>query len=172
MRDITELNNILDDGDDFEDECDCGLLCDGACKGDVPDAAYFNAKADGAGISGDDVNRRLREKRLGFKAPSDDWAQAHLIVRAIYPGQWLGIDTKTMTECIVWDMAGIRALHVVTEPAFLGTLDDDEIHDFNSDPCETCTTICGKWCNVDEDCKICPDNMCINCENGSNHSSF
>jgi hypothetical protein len=75
---------------------------------------YFKATVSRDGISGDDVNRRYREARLGFAAPSEDWNQSHLIVRAIYPGQWETIDTGSMSECILWDMAGIRALHVVT----------------------------------------------------------
>jgi hypothetical protein len=48
---------------------------------------YFEVGADAAGISGDDVNRRLREARLGHAAPSDDWATCKRIIRCIWPDQ-------------------------------------------------------------------------------------
>ena len=48
---------------------------------------YFDVKAEGAGISGDDVNRRLREARLGHAAPSNDWVNCKRIIRCIWPGQ-------------------------------------------------------------------------------------
>jgi hypothetical protein len=48
---------------------------------------YFAAKAEAAGVSGDDVNRRLREARLGHAAPSDDWANCKRIARCLWPGQ-------------------------------------------------------------------------------------
>jgi hypothetical protein len=48
---------------------------------------YFAAKAEGAGVSGDDVNRRLREARLGHAAPSDDWVECKRIVRCLWPDQ-------------------------------------------------------------------------------------
>lgn len=47
---------------------------------------YYNLTLDD-GISGDDVNRHLREKNLGFKAPSADWANCKDEIRCIYPGQ-------------------------------------------------------------------------------------
>jgi hypothetical protein len=49
--------------------------------------SYFSAKAEAAGISGDDVNRRRREARLGHAAPSDDWVQCKRIVRCLWPDQ-------------------------------------------------------------------------------------
>ena len=49
---------------------------------------YFNVQADGQGISGDDVNRRLREARLGHAEPSQDWIDdCKRVIRCIYPGQ-------------------------------------------------------------------------------------
>jgi hypothetical protein len=48
---------------------------------------YFEVEASAAGISGDDVNRRLREARLGHVAPSGDWATCKRIIRCIFPDQ-------------------------------------------------------------------------------------
>jgi hypothetical protein len=48
---------------------------------------YFAVEADTAGISGDDVNRRLREARLGHAAPSDDWVNCKRIARCLWPDQ-------------------------------------------------------------------------------------
>jgi hypothetical protein len=49
---------------------------------------YFKAQAGDTGdISGDDVNRRLRESRLGHAAPSADWADCKKIVYCLWPGQ-------------------------------------------------------------------------------------
>jgi hypothetical protein len=48
---------------------------------------YFSAKADAAGISGDDVNRRLREARLGHVTPSNDWVHCKRIARCLWPDQ-------------------------------------------------------------------------------------
>jgi hypothetical protein len=51
------------------------------------DNKYFSAKAEAAGISGDDVNRRRREARLGHAAPSDDWVNCKRIIRCLWPEQ-------------------------------------------------------------------------------------
>ena len=53
---------------------------------------YFNQvegqNLTGAGaVSGDDVNRHLRESRLGFCEPSPDWADSHRVIRCIWPNQ-------------------------------------------------------------------------------------
>ena len=48
---------------------------------------YFNVKAEASSISGDDVNRRYREARLGHAAPSSDWAECKRICRCLWPGQ-------------------------------------------------------------------------------------
>jgi hypothetical protein len=48
---------------------------------------YFDVEAKAAGISGDDVNRRLREARLGHAAPSDDWVNCKRIARCLWPDQ-------------------------------------------------------------------------------------
>ena len=48
---------------------------------------YFNVDATADGISGDDVNRRLRESRLGWSEPSPDWANCKKITRCIWGGQ-------------------------------------------------------------------------------------
>jgi hypothetical protein len=47
---------------------------------------YFNETL-ASGLSGDDVNRRLREKRLGFGEPSPDWAECSREIRCIYGGE-------------------------------------------------------------------------------------
>ena len=47
---------------------------------------YFElTEADG--ISGDDVNRHLRESRLGFSEPSADWNRCNEETRCIFEGQ-------------------------------------------------------------------------------------
>ena len=44
---------------------------------------YFHLTlADEDGISGDDLNRRNRERRLGFGPADPSWAQAQTITRA------------------------------------------------------------------------------------------
>ncbi|MBW2646913.1 MAG: hypothetical protein JRE23_12220 [Deltaproteobacteria bacterium] len=48
---------------------------------------YFDVKAEAAGISGDDVNRRLREARRGHAAPSTDWVNCKRIARCLWPDQ-------------------------------------------------------------------------------------
>lgn len=48
---------------------------------------YFEVEADAAGISGDDVNRRLREARQGLSAPTADWATCKRIIRCLWPDQ-------------------------------------------------------------------------------------
>ena len=48
---------------------------------------FHNTLASEAGISGDDLNRRHRERRLGYAAPSADWARAKNEIRCIHPGQ-------------------------------------------------------------------------------------
>jgi hypothetical protein len=47
---------------------------------------YFNQDlADG--LSGDDVNRRMRERNLGFAEPSADWGTCGNEIRCIWPDQ-------------------------------------------------------------------------------------
>lgn len=119
MRDIKELNNILDG--------DLGLERNPA--GDIQDSAYFNAKADRAGVSGDDVNRRLRERRLGFAEPSSDWDQAGTVVHCIYPGQ---IPTKSHACIILWDLSTCGPMGFVAESL-------EEIFGKGvEDPCDDC----------------------------------
>ena len=48
---------------------------------------FHNTLASEKGISGDDLNRRHREQRLGFKAPDSTWAEAGKEIRCIYPDQ-------------------------------------------------------------------------------------
>ena len=48
---------------------------------------YHNTLATEAGISGDDLNRRHRESRLGFAEPSADWKQAGHEIRCIFDNQ-------------------------------------------------------------------------------------
>jgi hypothetical protein len=61
-------------------------------KADYPE--YYKQvvgdKLAGAGdVSRDDQNRHQREAKLGFKAPSEDWANCHKIIRCIWPNQIL-----------------------------------------------------------------------------------
>ena len=51
---------------------------------------YFEAKAVSAGVSGDDVNRRLRESRLGHEEPSPDWVDCKRIARCLWSDQESG----------------------------------------------------------------------------------
>lgn len=70
--------------------------------------AYFhNTLASEKGISGDDLNRRHRESRLGYAAPSADWADCNKEIRCIYP---YGIITR-------FGLDG-RELYVHKLPAF------------------------------------------------------
>jgi hypothetical protein len=69
---------------------------------------YFHLTlADEAGISGDDLNRRHRENRLGFAEPSADWAESDKEIRCIYPGQ-------VITRAALSN----REIHVHAEPAY------------------------------------------------------
>jgi len=47
---------------------------------------YYDLTLDD-GISGDDVNRHLREKNLGYLPPSKDWLSAGREIRCLWPGQ-------------------------------------------------------------------------------------
>lgn len=137
MRDIKELNNILDGDDGQERDIPVDSVVDGMDEAQA--SAYFNAKADRAGISGDDVNRRLRERRLGFAEPSSDWDQAGVVVHCIYPGQ---IPTKSHASIVLWDLATCGPMGFVAESL-------EEI----LNPCDTCP-------------KVSPDGFedaCLNC---------
>ena len=69
---------------------------------------YFEASfEDEAGISGDDLNRRYREKSLGYGPADPSWAQAKNEIRCIYPGQ-------TITRA---GLSG-RELHVYSDLAY------------------------------------------------------
>ena len=69
---------------------------------------YFHLTlADEAGISGDDLNRRNRERNLGFGPPSADWADSDKEIRCIHPGQ---IVTRPA-------LSG-REIHVHADPAY------------------------------------------------------
>jgi hypothetical protein len=70
------------------------------------DRGYFEETVETDGISGDDVNRRLREARLGFKAPSEDWEQCGTVIHCIYPDQ---VPTKSHESIIMWMGVGLRA---------------------------------------------------------------
>ncbi len=48
---------------------------------------YFGQRAIGGNISGDDVNRRLRERRRGHAEPSKDWADCKVINYCLWDGQ-------------------------------------------------------------------------------------
>ena len=58
---------------------------------------YHNTLATEKGISGDDLNRRHRENRLGYAPAHESWADAGLEIRCIYPGQTItrvALDTR------------------------------------------------------------------------------
>jgi hypothetical protein len=78
---------------------------------------YFHLTlADEAGISGDDLNRRHRESRLGFAEPDASWFETDKEIRCIYPGQ-------TITRAALSN----REIHVHAFPAYFnpnGMLDD------------------------------------------------
>ena len=69
---------------------------------------YHLTLADESGISGDDLNRRHRENRLGFGPPSADWADSDKEIRCIYPRQ-------TVTNPV--GLSG-REIHVYAELAY------------------------------------------------------
>ena len=69
---------------------------------------YFHLTlADEDGISGDDLNRRNRERRLGFGPADPSWAQAKKEIRCIYPDQ-------TITRAGL----GNREVSVYADPAY------------------------------------------------------
>jgi hypothetical protein len=48
----------------------------------------YDRSLDDSGLSGDDVNRRLREARLGHSVPTSDWeANKGKVIRCIFAGQ-------------------------------------------------------------------------------------
>ena len=49
---------------------------------------YYLQRATEDGISGDDVNRRHREDRYGFKAPSNDWVDCKAVIKCLWPNQY------------------------------------------------------------------------------------
>jgi len=70
---------------------------------------YFDLTlADESGISGDDLNRRYREKNLGFLEPSPDWIDSEQEIRCIYPGQ-------TITR---FEGLGGREIHIHSKEAY------------------------------------------------------
>lgn len=77
------------------------------------DKNYYDLTLDD-GISGDDVNRHLRERRLGFAEPSKDWANCNQEIRCIWPEQIIK-DGHTLTG----------DLHVHSRPAYWAP----EVHD-------------------------------------------
>jgi len=69
---------------------------------------YFDVDlADEIGISGDDLNRRLRERRLGYGPPSSDWADSDKEIRCIHPNQ-------VVTRAALSN----REIHVHADPAY------------------------------------------------------
>ena len=134
------------------------------------ESAYFNAKADGAGVSGDDVNRRLRERRLGFAEPSSDWDQAGVIVHCIYPGQ---MPTKSHACIVLWDLSTCGPMGFVAESLedILGKIEVDEPivtacqSDPEESPCPDCKKICPGCSGPfdDGECEHCDQDPCLNC---------
>lgn len=76
---------------------------------------YFGLTlADEPGISGDDLNRRHRESRLGFTEPSADWANAGREIRCLWDGQTI-TKLKSLT---------CKGLHLHVSAAFVGPIVD------------------------------------------------
>ena len=127
---------------------------------------YFKAKADSNGVSGDDVNRRYREARLGFAAPSEDWDQAGVIVHCIYPGQ---IPTKSHACIVLWDMSSVGPIGFVAESLedILSDPDIPKLDDVSRAPSaelvahlanedgDQCRFGLGAACERDRDCDDC-----------------
>jgi hypothetical protein len=104
------------------------LACDEdfyAFEAIVADDGYFTETVESDGISGDDVNRRLREKRLGFKAPSEDWNQAGVVIHCIYPDQ---VPTKSLASVILYNM------HLFDPIRFVAESLDEILADFHGMP--------------------------------------
>jgi hypothetical protein len=69
---------------------------------------YFHLTlADENFISGDDLNRRHRENRLGYAAPDPSWAESDKEIRCIHPNQ---VITRAA-------LSG-REIHVHADPAY------------------------------------------------------
>jgi hypothetical protein len=101
-EDHIDLSNCKDTAHlDGPDDCNACEHVDFCFPGD-----YFTETVESDGISGDDVNRRLRESRLGYKAPSKDWEQAGVVVHCIYKDQ---VPTKSHESIIMWMGVGLRA---------------------------------------------------------------
>jgi hypothetical protein len=69
--------------------------------------ARYRRKLDDSGLSGDDVNRRLREARLGHSMPSSDWeANKGKVIRCIYADQTISrkpsADDVFMNTPVAW----------------------------------------------------------------------
>jgi hypothetical protein len=76
---------------------------------------YFTESVDDDGISGDDVNRRLRERRLGFKAPSDDWHLAGAPIHCIYKGQ---IPTRNLHDVVLYNFLPLAVIGFIATDDF------------------------------------------------------
>jgi len=70
---------------------------------------YYDLTLDD-GISGDDVNRHLREKNLGYLPPSADWLDSGREIRCIYEGQTIttkplvpGTDLRVHAKLAYWN---------------------------------------------------------------------
>ena len=101
---------------------------------------YFKKTATDNSISGDDVNRRRREARLGHAAPSKDWEQCHVVIHCIYKGQ---VPTKTLLDVILWNflpncVLGFVADSIVGVLALTEDTDDGQENDGNEETCENC----------------------------------
>ena len=69
---------------------------------------YFHLTlADEDGISGDDLNRRHRESRLGFGPADPSWADSDKEIRCIHPNQ-------VVTRAALSN----REIHVHADPAY------------------------------------------------------
>jgi hypothetical protein len=83
--------------------------------------AYFDCDLDD-GLSGDDIRRRYRESKLGFAAPSADWAECHKVARCIWPLQ-------RVTKPIDYDNEWFKFEPVIVVPA------TDDVDFFDRDNC-------------------------------------
>ena len=88
----------------------------------MKDNTYFDTTVEADGISGDDVNRHLREKRLGFKAPSDDWFLAGAPIHCIYKGQ---VPTKTLHDVVLFNFLPLAIIGFIATDDFGPVVPDE-----------------------------------------------
>ena len=117
---------------------------------DIKRNHYFTDTIAENGISGDDVNRRLREKRLGFQAPSDDWFLAGAPIHCIYKGQ---IPTKTLHDVVLFNFLPLAIIGFVATDDF-GPVVPDETPAESLPLCADCPDFPKDGCFNDDGHKV------------------